>query len=168
MPFLLVLAVTAMAGTPFQRSESLLVRGVIDGNVIDVAAVGRVRLLGIEAPKPGRGFDRGAPFAVEARETLASLVLNRWVRLEREARSSGARARGPAYVVREDGLFVNAALVREGLARVNARVPLARLAELQRAEREARSFRRGLWRYTEKNVDDSGRVRGTPKNPRAQ
>ena len=50
-----------------------------------------------------------------------------------------------AYVMREDGVFVNAALVRDGLARVTARVPLTRLDELKRAEAEAQSFRRGMW-----------------------
>ena len=39
--------------------------------------------------------------------------------------------------VRDDGLFVNAAMVREGLARVAARGPLTRLDELKRAESEA-------------------------------
>ena len=46
----------------------------------------------------------------------------------------------------EDGLFVNAVPVREGLARVNARRPLVRLDELKRAEQEARAARRGIWR----------------------
>jgi hypothetical protein len=36
-------------------------------------------------------------------------------------------------VLTEDGVCVNAALVRDGLARVSARVPLTRLQELQRA-----------------------------------
>ena len=165
MQFLLVLVVSAIAAASFQRSESLLVRAVIDGNTIDVVTFGRVRLLGIDAPKIGRGFDRSAPLALEAREKLGSLVLNHWVRLEHEARNVDPRSRVSAYVVREDGLFVNAALVREGLARVRTRPRLTRLAELERAEREARSFRRGLWRYTEKNGIDPGRVRGATKDP---
>jgi endonuclease YncB( thermonuclease family) len=37
-------------------------------------------------------------------------------------------------------------LVRDGLARVIVRRPLARLDELQRAEQEARAARRGIWR----------------------
>ena len=165
MHFLLVLFVSAVAATSLQRSESLLVRAVIDGNTIDVVTVGRVRLLGIDAPKIGRGFDRAAPLALEAREKLGSLVLNHWVRLERDGPNVDPRSRVSAYVVREDGLFVNAALVREGLARVRTRPRLTRLAELERAEREARSFRRGLWRYTEKNGIDPGRVRGATKDP---
>ena len=53
---------------------------------------------------------------------------------------------------------------REGLARVSGRATSARTVspragELQRAEREARSFRRGLWGYTAKNGLGSRRIR---------
>jgi endonuclease YncB( thermonuclease family) len=40
---------------------------------------------------------------------------------------------------------VNAAMVREGLARVSARTVLKRLDELKAAEREAQALRRGIW-----------------------
>ena len=36
-------------------------------------------------------------------------------------------------------------LVREGLARVTARVPVARLDELKQAEAEAQALRKGMW-----------------------
>jgi len=127
------------------RSDPLLVRAVVDGDTIDVAAIGRVRLLGIDAPEIGRGFDTDAPFAREARARLTSLILRRWVRLEQDGAPLDSYDRRLAYVVTEDGVFVNALLVREGLARVTARAPLARLAELQRAESEAQAFRRGMW-----------------------
>ena len=127
------------------RSQPVLVRAVIDGDTIDVATIGRVRLLGIDAPEIGRGFDTGAPFAREARERLASLVLRHWVRLDEEGAALDAYNRHLAYVVREDGLFVNAVLVRDGLARVVARTPLVRLDELKRAEAEAQYARRGMW-----------------------
>ena len=143
-----VLTVAAMQ-TPsiarVTRSASVLVRSVIDGDTIDVATVGRVRLLGIDAPEIGRGFDTSAPFAREARERLTQLVLHRWVRLEQEGATHDVYNRHLAYVMTEDGLFVNAALVRDGLARVSARLPLTRLQELQRAEADARAFRRGMW-----------------------
>jgi micrococcal nuclease len=127
------------------RSDPVLVRAVIDGDTIDVAGVGRVRLLGIDAPEIGRGFDTSAPFGREARDRLAALVLRRWVRLESEGAAVDAYNRRLAYVMTEDGVFVNGAMVRDGLARVTARLPLARLAELQRAEKEAQAFRRGMW-----------------------
>jgi micrococcal nuclease len=152
MQILITVAVAAVAAiqTPsiaarITRSESVLVRSVIDGDTIDVATVGRVRLLGIDAPEIGRGFDTSAPFAREARERLTQLVLHRWVRLEQEGATRDVYNRHLAYVMTEDGLCVNAALVRDGLARVSARLPLTRLPELRRAEAEARAFRRGMW-----------------------
>ena len=48
-------------------------------------------------------------------------------------------------MILEDGTDVNEILVREGLARISARLPLMRLDELRRAEAEAQSYRRGMW-----------------------
>jgi micrococcal nuclease len=127
------------------RSDPVLVRSVLDGDTLDVATVGRVRLLGIDAPEIGRGFDTTAPFSREARDRLAALVLRRFVRLEQDGPAMDTYSRRLAYVVLEDGVFVNAALVREGLARVSARLPLRRLDELKRAEAEAQASRRGMW-----------------------
>jgi len=136
MHFLIALALAAAAvvQTPgsLQRSDTVLVRKVIDGDTIDVAGVGRVNLLGVAA----------AAGAV-ARDRLASLVLQRWVRLEYDAAPAGSGRQ--AYVVRDDGVFVNAEMVRDGLARVAGRRAIARLAELQRAEREARARHAGVW-----------------------
>lgn len=57
-----------------------------------------------------------------------------------------ARSRvGAAYVMLEEGTFVNAWLLRQGLARLSARGPLSRRTELERAEAEARRARRGVW-----------------------
>jgi micrococcal nuclease len=136
---------TLPLSTHSTRSDPLLVRAVVDGDTIDVATIGRVRLLGIDAPEIGRGFDTSAPFAREARARLTSLILRRWVRLEQDGAPLDAYDRHLAYVVTEDGVFVNALLVREGLARVSARAPLSRLVELQRAESEAQAYRRGMW-----------------------
>ena len=129
------------------RTDPVLVRSVIDGDTIDVERFGRVRLLGIDAPEMGRGFDTTAPFAREARDKLISLVLRHYVRLENDQRGDARDTynRHLAYVVREDGLVVNTELVREGLARVTARARLVRLDELKRAEAEAQSLQRGIW-----------------------
>ena len=150
MQILIAFGLTAVAvlqtssfGGALRQSQPLLVKSVLNGGTIDVATVGRVRLLGIDAPAAGRGATP-APFGREALDRLASLVLNRWVRLERES-AAAVSTRHQAYVITGDGLFVNAALVREGLARVSARNAVTRLAELQRAEAEARSARRGIW-----------------------
>jgi endonuclease YncB( thermonuclease family) len=127
------------------RSDFVLVRSVIDGDTIVVSTVGRVRLLGIDAPEIGHGLDTSAPFGREARDRLTGLLLHRWVRLEQDGRALDTYNRHLAYVVTGDGTFVNATMVREGLARVSTREPLTRLNELQRAEAEAQAFRRGMW-----------------------
>ena len=174
-------AVAATAPSPDRKlSDPVLVRAVFDGDTIDVASIGRVRLLGIDAPEVGHGLDTAAPFGKEARERLVALVLHRWVRLERDGVSHDVYDRRLAYVLREDGVFVNAALVRDGLARVSARVPLARLAELKRAEGEAQTFRRGMWgatpqipstSYTRRpgrkmRAAPTGKPRATPARPK--
>jgi micrococcal nuclease len=146
-----VLAITAAAVSTTsafpqsRRSEPVLVRVVLDGDTIDVSTYGRVRLLGIDAPEVSHGLDTPAPFGPEARERLASMILHRWIRLEYDGPLLDVYKRRLAYVLREDAVCVNAAIVREGLARVSAREPLARLNELKAAEAEAQAFRRGIW-----------------------
>jgi endonuclease YncB( thermonuclease family) len=152
MQILITVAMLAVAAVQTSRiaprvgpGDLVLVRAVLDGDTIDVSTIGRVRLLGIDAPEIGRGFDTAAPFGREARDRLTELILHHWVRLEEDGDNRDVYNRHLAYVMTGDGLFVNAALVREGLARVSARVPLTRLPELQRAEAEAQGFRRGMW-----------------------
>jgi endonuclease YncB( thermonuclease family) len=153
MQFLTIAALTMVAVSawpppppdPPKRGDAVLVRHVIDGDTIDVTGVGRVRLLGIDAPELGRGFDTPAPFAREARARLAGLVTHRWVRLDFDGGGGDAFNRRTAYVFLETGEFVNALLVGEGLARVTARHALSRLGELKRAEAEAQTLRRGMW-----------------------
>jgi endonuclease YncB( thermonuclease family) len=139
LPFMVTAVALAPASfPPVKQSESVLVRAVIDGSTIDVAQVGHVRLLGIEV---------SAPVAERAHERLAGLLLNRWVRLETDV-DAGAQRHRAAYVVTGDGVCANTVLVREGLARVAARSPLARLEELRQAELEAQRLEKGMWGYT--------------------
>src|SRR5262245_27620464 len=138
MQFLHCLLVVAVAISQ-ARADYVLVRSVSGANTIVVSNAGRVRLLGIDV---AAAFDR------QARDRLAGLVLNRWVRLERDDAERASGGRTSVYVLTGDGTLVNAVLVREGLARVSARASrtaAARFAELQRAEAEAQAFGRGLW-----------------------
>lgn len=140
----IVVSSTPQIGGRVGRNDLVLVESVVNGDTIVVSNAGRVRLLGIAAPALGRRLDTAAPFGREARDRLTALLLHRWVQLQSDplGEASGRRA---AYVITGDGTFVNATMVREGLARVAARVALARLDELRRAEAEAQAFRRGMW-----------------------
>lgn len=142
MPPLFVLL---LAAAPSDCQVTALVTRVFDGDTLEAAGAGRVRLLGIDAPEMGGSFERPAPFAIEARETLQALVLHRWVRLECDGTRRDTYGRSLFNVRLETGEFVNATLVRRGMARVSARTRLTRLAELRRAEDEAQSRRRGMW-----------------------
>jgi endonuclease YncB( thermonuclease family) len=157
-------AVLQLVQPSTRTTDPVLVRAVIDGDTIDAANYGRVRLLGIDAPELAHGYDTAAPFAREAKERLAALVLHRWVRLQEEGDRFDVYRRHLAYVLTEDGVFVNATLVREGLARVTARVVLSRMPELQRAEAEAQAFRRGMWGSTPQLPPTAGYTR--PAGPR--
>jgi endonuclease YncB( thermonuclease family) len=160
-----VMVAAIQLGAAPARSDPALVRSVVDGDTIDVAGVGRVRLLGIDAPELGFRGSTAAPFATEAKQRLVSLVLHRWVRLEYEGATRDVYNRSLAYVVTEDGVFVNAALVREGLARVTGRPPLARLSELERAQAEAQQSRRGMW-GTAPVIPAAGYTRGSSSKGR--
>src|SRR5205085_9338001 len=124
----------AGAGAKWDCGIVAVVTRVFDGDTVDVAGLGRVRLLGIDAPEIGGPFDRPAPFALEARDELQMLVLNRFARFECDLVAENDKyGRRLAYVVLETGEFVNARLVRDGLARVSARRRLRLLDELRSA-----------------------------------
>ena len=122
-----------------------LVTYVFDGDTVAMAGVGRVRLLGIDAPEIGGGFEQPAPFAIEAREKLQGLVLRRWVRVECDGTKHDVYGRLLAYLFLDTRDFVNGQLVRAGLARVSVRTRLQRWDELRHAEEEAQTRRRGMW-----------------------
>lgn len=145
MQFLRVVSLVGLAAiaSPQQMTgpEVVGVRSVVDGNTIDVANYGRVRLAGIHAPRLGRRGVAGEPFAEDARRRLDGLVARRFVRLE-----FPAAARSSAYVLLDDGTLVNAALVADGLARVSGRPAGTRGEELLRAQSRAQAARLGIWR----------------------
>jgi endonuclease YncB( thermonuclease family) len=143
MQFLRVLSLAGLAAiaAPQHTSgpEVVAVRSVVDGNTIDVANYGRLRLAGIRAPRLGRRGAGSEPFADEARRRLEGLVGRRYVRLEFPS------ARSSAYVLLDDGTCVNAVLAGDGLARVSERPGGTRGEELLRAQARAQSARLGIW-----------------------
>ena len=143
MPHLLVLLLAY--SPPPDCAVVALVTRVFDGDTVEAAGVGRVRLLGIDAPEMGGPFERPAPFAIEARDALQALVLHRWVRFECDGTRRDVYGRSLFYISLESGEFINATLLRIGVARVSARTRLRRWDDLRRAEAEAQSRRRGMW-----------------------
>ena len=63
-----------LASAPVDCTVVALVTRVIDGDTVEAAGVGRVRLLGIDAPEIGGPLEQPAPFATEARDDALVLV----------------------------------------------------------------------------------------------
>ncbi len=144
----LLLSWLLLAGSA--SAEPLRVTAVLDGDTLELEDGRRVRLAGIEAAKPPRNAGpadgRVWPLAEAATRALSELALGRRVALHGPA-PVDRHGRLLAHLVREDGLWLQSALVVRGLARVHTR-PDARAyaAELLAGEEEARTAARGLWR----------------------
>jgi micrococcal nuclease len=124
---------------------------VVDGDTVVVSLGGRherVRLIGIDTPESVKPGTPVQCFAIEAStRTHQLLPKGTGVRLERDVELRDHFRRLLAYVYREtDGLFVNAALAREGYALPYTFPPnVTHAEELAAAAADARAGRRGLW-----------------------
>ncbi|WP_434616098.1 thermonuclease family protein [Azospirillum sp. B2RO_4] len=131
-------------------AEPLRVTAVLDGDTLELEDGRQVRLAGIEAAKPPRSANpadgRVWPLAEAATRALSDLALNRRILLHGPA-PVDRHGRLLAQLVREDGLWLQSALLVRGTARVHTR-PDARAyaAELLAGETTARDAGRGLWR----------------------
>ncbi|MGP8050224.1 MAG: thermonuclease family protein [Desulfobaccales bacterium] len=119
---------------------------VFSGDSVVLASGARVRLVGIDAPAMARDGRPEQFLADRARDYLAGLVLGKMVRLEYDRERYDRYGRLLAYLSLPGGVLVNAALVRQGLARVHLHPPNLRHQEdLLAAQQEARAAGRGLW-----------------------
>jgi len=130
------------------------VNRVIDGVTLEVSIpdrmydrpVTRVRLWGIDSPRPAGPERRAEPMAGVALELAAKLTHGRMVELRLETQ----RTRGPmgdvlAHVRLPGGASLNERILAEGLARADERWPHAMLTQYAEIERSARRSGRGRW-----------------------
>jgi len=114
---------------------------VIDGDTIELADGERVRYIGMDTPEM-RPVEAWAKAATEANRELVegqSVIIVPDV----ELRDRYGRMLAYVYV---DSIFVNAELVRRGLAQVATYPPNVRYQDyFLKLQREAREARRGLW-----------------------
>jgi micrococcal nuclease len=161
-PWLILFAVIAavalhgLAGPGEERpgrhaTVAARVTRVVDGDTVKVAIGGRrdtVRYIGVDTPETHRPGTPVQCFGQAATEYNRRLVAGRAVVLRTDAEPRDRYGRLLAYVYRRgDGLFVNAALVREGFAAILTIPPnVAHATELVRLERRARQAGEGRWR----------------------
>ena len=121
--------------------DTALVTQVIDGDTIVIEGGYKVRYIGIDTPE----IDDGEPFGMEALEANQELVEGKVVHLERDVSQTDKYGRLLRYVY-VDGIFVNAELVRLGLAEAKAYPPDTKYQEdLEELETEAKEAGWGMW-----------------------
>lgn len=128
--------------------DDVVVERIVDGDTLVVDGGTRVRLIGIDTPEtvdPRRPVEC---FGQEASGHLTELVPpGTAVRLVYDVERLDRYERTLAYLYRSaDGLFVNAAMVRDGYASSYTVPPnVAHADEFVALQREAREAGRGLW-----------------------
>jgi len=119
-----------------------MVTQVIDGDTIIIEGGYRVRYIGIDTPEIHPEVEA---FGMEAWQANRRLVEGKEVRLEGDLSETDKYGRLLRYVYVND-IFVNAELVRQGLAKANAYPPDTKYQNyLEDLETEARQAGRGIW-----------------------
>ena len=115
---------------------------VIDGDTIVIEGGYRVRYIGIDTPEIHPELEA---FGMEALQANRRLLEGKEIRLERDVSDTDKYGRLLRYVF-VDGVFVNAELVRQGLAYAKAYPPDTKYQDyLEEMEAEAREISRGVW-----------------------
>ena len=142
-----LLLIVSAGCRPASTEGTATVTKVIDGDTIEVAIGGpyyyystyRVRYIGIDAP------ERNEPLFEEARQKNEDLVKDKLVRLQKDVSEIDRHGRLLRYVY-VDETFVNAELVKAGLARAVSYPPDTEYQDiLSQLQEEAKEAKRGSW-----------------------
>lgn len=135
----------------------LTVKFVKDGDSVTLSTGEDLRYIGIDTP------EKGQPFSDEARALNKKLVEGKTVRVEydEETRDGHNRVLAYVYVMVDEGggekaareVFVNAEMLRQGLARVYPHEKTSRhAAEFLKIQQEVMPAKKGIW-GVEKTMD---------------
>jgi micrococcal nuclease len=133
---------------PLPSSTQAYVSRVVDGDTVEVQIGDReedVRYIGVDTPETVKPEEPVQCFGPQASDFNHGLVEQKWVRLVFDEERRDVYGRLLAYVYLE-GRFVNAELVRRGLARTLTIPPNDRFAgHFKRLQNAAARRGRGLW-----------------------
>ncbi len=163
---LLWLALPGHAADPRSKltpGATATVTEVVDGDTVIVSpapgGAPQIRLVGIQAPKLplGRKGFKAWPLSTASKQLLEKLVLRRGVTLHFGESRMDRHGRHLAHLFRDDGLWVQGAMLERGMARVYT-FPDNRMlaAEMYALESAARAANKGIWslRYYQPRAAD--------------
>jgi micrococcal nuclease len=133
-------------GTPAAQTWHT-VRWVNDGDTVVLTTGQRVRYIGLNAPEIDHADQKAQPHGYQAKSFNKDLVLSKRIRLEYDVERFDRYGRLLAYVFLEDGSFLNARLLREGMAFYLYYPPNVKYKQsLLKAQQESMELKKGLWR----------------------
>jgi len=123
------------------------VRWVNDGDTVVLTTGLRVRYIGLNAPEIDHADQKAQPHGYRSRSFNRDLVLSRRIRLESDTERYDRYGRLLAYVFLDDGSFLNALLLQEGMAFYLYHPTNVKYDHLlMKAQQEAMELKKGLWR----------------------
>jgi micrococcal nuclease len=132
------------AQTPKYR---LCVR-VVDGDTIVLDGNETVRLIGVDTPETKDPRRPVQYYGAEASAFTKKLVEGKNIRLEYDQEQKDKYGRTLAYIYLEDGTFVNAEIIKQGIGFAYIKYPFKYLDQFYAMEREARIKEIGFWSHT--------------------
>jgi micrococcal nuclease len=137
---------------------------VVDGDTIKVSTIGTLRLIGMDTPETRDPRKPVQCFGREASSKAKELLSGKKVYLEYDpAQKQDKYGRTLAYVYREDGLFYNAEMIKQGFAHSYVQFPHPRLDEFNTYQQEARENNRGFWAANTCNGNTTQAASGSSK-----
>ncbi len=135
---------------PALADETARVERIVDGDTLLLQDRREVRLVGIQAPKLPLGRRNFVPWplAEDAKAALERLAGGKTLTLSYGGAPKDRYGRLLAHLTDENGRFLQAEMLRVGMARLYSFADnRSRLDELYAAEREARAAGRGIWSH---------------------
>ena len=122
------------------------VRWVNDGDTIVLKNGQRIRYIGVNAPEIDHENQKAQPYGYQAKSFNQNLVMSRKIRLRYDIDRYDRYGRELAYIFLEDGTFVNAKLLRSGMAFYLYRKPNLKYDKiLLKAQLKAMDRDKGIW-----------------------
>lgn len=136
--------------------ERIKVTKVIDGDTIELENGERLRYIGIDTPEKNDPRKPIQCFAEAASKKNKELVEGKMIKFYKDVNTRDKYGRLLGYVYRDDDLFVNLELVRQGYAFSYTYPPdISKQVDFREAERKAREQKIGLWSKCEVTENSS-------------